>query len=172
MIHNPKQYLNLPPYKFFLYFRTRGWRGKWGDKLAASLEFSKYSKRMESIYMSRKANRKQSNNFSDYWFVPCRLGGQEKKDFDTWSKKHGNDFEVLWATIMQQGFKQSCSYDNNNGCFIASATLNDDTHPDYGAVITSRAGNPFEAVALNIYKILVVLADAPLPREAVGDNWG
>lgn len=163
---------NQPPRKFFREFCYEGRRGSKYHKGTYAYYFTHYSQRMERIYMPRKAQGSRSAQFSDYYFIECRLDVRDKDKFAAWYKAANEDFSMYWATVLQGGYKQSCTWDMQNDTFIASITCTDQEHPNFGAVLTSRADNPVEALALTLYKYIVIFDGGQFPRDRVKSSWG
>lgn len=163
---------NLNPRRFFAVFTYEGRRGSYFHKVTFAEYFNHFTDRMERIYMPRKVGKTRESKFSDFYFIDCRLDSRDKDKFNAWYKTATEDFSTYWGTVLQGGYKQSCTWDNQNDTFTASITCVDDEHPNYGAVLTSRADNPVEALALTLYKYIVVFDGGQFPTATVKSTWG
>lgn len=165
-------YLDTPP-KLFLRDFAYSRRNKSRDaQRIAAYKFTTYTTHMELLYMPKKSARKTDQSFADYWFVNCRLDGQGKEAFTKWMNENTEDFDVLWGTCLQYGWKQTLTFDSDNDCFIASLTCRKEDSDNYGAVITSRSGYAYEALMLSLYKLFVIFRDTKITKTNTGDNWG
>lgn len=100
-------------------------------------------------------NRKMSrDNMPE--MISSKLTDAELLEFETWYAKQQ---PKLWNTltdILLDGHKQGVSWDAYNDCFIASLTGRGDGVTNDGRCLTSRSQDWIEAVALNLYKHLVI----------------
>lgn len=98
---------------------------------------------------------------SDEWagFVPLDLSQEGKADFLGWFEQ---DTTMVWRMIedaLAEGLKFSLSYDLANQCFVASLSGRPDVGGviEFNAILTARSGESWEAIALVVYKHVVLL---------------
>ncbi len=99
-----------------------------------------------------KSNSKNSADWQKFDFVEIRLDDKEKADF---KKRYAADGQAILAPLdglLHEGYKLSISYDDNNKCLIASLTCKYSLSPNFNYVMTSRASDMWEAMALAAYK--------------------
>ena len=89
-------------------------------------------------------------------YIQHSLTAEEKKGYEAWDCTP----EDLWDGIerlVDSGYKLSTSHDDYNNTRQASLTCNNPKHPDYGWVLVARAPDSFNAIALVMFKHVVLL---------------
>lgn len=125
--------------------------------------------------MPQKKQQNTSNNGQNWRkieFVNINLSKAEKTQFKSWFSDNEAEIPRLAAAFIAQGYKTSMKWDNENECFIVTATCEDDTMPNGGKAMSSRSDNWVEAVALNIWKTDVLCDGGIWEGTAKGNSWG
>jgi len=89
-------------------------------------------------------------------FIQHNLTAEEKRAYEKWEVSP----DELWDSIervIDSGYKLSTSHDDYNSTRQASLTCNNPKHNDYGWVLVARAPDSFNAIALVMFKHLVLL---------------
>lgn len=110
--------------------------------------------------------------FGDYKLVNRKLTDEEKVQFEVWYKEAGDTVFDLIGSLCFDTWKCSLSWDNENDCYIHSATQVHSKHKNAGITVTSRSDVWIEAMALTSYKINVIWKGKKIPVETVKENWG
>lgn len=126
---------------------------------------------LENNLVARKKSNRTSNQFSTK-FAAVSLDKANKERFHVWFETNSSDVETYLHNLATEGWKTSFSWDQENDCFLASATMRDEDHVNYDICVTSRSGNLVEALMLNVFKIDVMHEGAKLPTEAPRNSWG
>jgi hypothetical protein len=124
--------------------------------------------------MARKPNKSNQtqNDYNAPKFVHLKLSKGEKNEFDTWAAALKNGGFDAVTDFTQEGYKTSFTLDKDGKSYIASTTAPDDTNPNHGYCLTSRASSWLEAVLINIYKTDVYCNDGIWADGEDEDNWG
>lgn len=118
-----------------------------------------------------KNNRNTGNPF-DVIFVSVKIDASEEAKFNEWTLRKDAEIAFDIAKAISDGHKIGVSWDNNNACFIVSATCKDESSINYNHCISSRSGEWYEALMMTVYKIQVMLADKAWSSGAERSNWG
>lgn len=121
-----------------------------------------------------KSNSKNSKDWQQFDFVEVRLNEEEKTDF---KKRYSSEADKLLGMvdeIVKNGYKISSSYDTTNNCIIVALTCKEPNSPNFNYVMTSRAGEVWEATALAMYKHYFCCDDEDWGSETrINDRqWG
>lgn len=120
---------------------------------------------------ARKTNNRQSS-WGDITFASIRLSEENKHEFEVWATSIGDGAQQEIDQFVISGWKTSTKWDDNNDCFIVSATNENDKDRNYKICVSSRSDISIEAALLNIYKVEVLYRGLKLPTEGVKQNWG
>ena len=119
--------------------------------------------------MSRK---KSSAQMFTTKFASITFTKEERETARRWIQANTPDVETYWVNLGVDGWKQSSSYDAENDCWISSLTQKDEEDKNYDICVSSRAGNPVEALMLCIYKITQLYPTTKIPTERESQTWG
>lgn len=89
-----------------------------------------------------------------------------------WLSLHGKDIDDLATLMVRDGWKTSFTWDDDNDCFIAAATMRTEGDRNYDVCVSSRSDIMWDALMLNYYKIYVLYKDQALPTERAKNAWG
>lgn len=123
---------------------------------------------------NRKSNSKNPADWQKFDFVEIRLTDADKADFKA---KYAKDAQLFFGELdglSKNGYKVSLSYDTSNNCVIASLTCREASDPNFNFVLTARAGDTWEALALVLYKHLFMCDDGDWGADEHGSSsqWG
>lgn len=107
-----------------------------------------------------------------YKFASVRLNDAQKAHFEGWLADNAPTFEDTVTSFVLAGHKISFSRDNQNDCYIASLTCNNERSNNFEKVMTSRASTWFDALMMCCYKSIVVCENGSWPIEKNENNWG
>lgn len=125
-------------------------------------------------YMAKRTNKPVRNNPSMFntTFVEVRLGNAEKNHFHQWMEQDQETLGIELGTFISNDHKLSVSWDDQNVCFVASATCRDESSVNHNCCITSRSQDWFEAIMLTLYKATVLLGDKAWQSQSSDRSWG
>lgn len=104
----------------------------------------------------KNANGNGSTRTDTEWggFIDIQLSTEQKQHFATWEKEHKlSDMDEILAAKIKVGV----SFDSETDTYLATLTSDIHARANLRCVLTARAGLWERAVALAIYKHLVVL---------------
>lgn len=130
--------------------------------------FERYWKFLESVYMAKKPQKR----FTEIEFVNYRLEGKEKAAFKVWYQKNSEQLVTLIINTIASGYKNSCSFSRETETWTSALTCQEEGNPNHNQCLTSRAGDYWEAQALNIYKHLELSEGGIWAFEKSDMNWG
>lgn len=122
--------------------------------------------------MSPRKTNNQRSNWGDIVFANIRLTEENKHEFEQWASSLGDGAQPEIDNFIVSGWKTSAKWDDNNDCFIVSATNENDKDRNYKICVSSRSDVRIEADLLNIYKVEILYRGVKLPTEGVKQNWG
>jgi len=99
-----------------------------------------------------RSNSKNQQDWQKFDFVEIRLDEKEKAAFKKMYADKAQELLGVVPELLSSGYKLSLTWDENNKTYIASITCKAPLDPNFNYIMTSRAGDPWEAVALGIYK--------------------
>lgn len=123
---------------------------------------------------NRKSQSRNSQDWQKFDFVEIRLDDHQKADFKAKYAKDANQFLGLLTETLSGDYKLSITYSEENKVFLASLTCRNAVDANYNYVMTSRAGDPWEAIALAMFKHHFVCDDNDWGGDTRLDdrNWG
>lgn len=121
--------------------------------------------------MGKKTKKAEVNNWG-VKFCSIELDTPSKEKMKKWASENYKDLETYGDAMIRSGWKTSLSWSDDNDCFIAASTQQDEDDENHKVCVTSRSNNMFEALILNYYKIFVLYKNSALPTERKNDNWG
>lgn len=123
---------------------------------------------------NRKSNSKNSQDWQKFEFVEIRLTDTQKDEFKAKYAKDTNQFLGLLTETLSGDYKLSITYSEENKVFLASLTCRQPSNPNFNYVMTSRASDPWEAMALAMYKHHFACDDNDWGGDTRMDdrNWG
>lgn len=125
-------------------------------------------------HMAKRTNRpaRSPQTWAETTFVDIRLDNKAKTHFNQWMEQGNDEISLLLATFVSNDHKLSLSWDDQNVCFVASATCKDEQSPNHNCCISSRSQDWFEAIALTLYKASVLLGETPWTDVKNDRSWG
>jgi len=92
-------------------------------------------------------------------FVPCELDVSQREEFTVWQ---ADNVTAMWVELddaIGKGWKHSLTYDAQNECYVASLSGRPSITADYDwlCTLTGRGGSMNEAIAVLVYKHVVLL---------------
>jgi len=105
-------------------------------------------------------------------FVNFRLGKEEKDEFKAYMSAKPDILSEKLAIFIGEGHKVSLSWDDNNKCFIGSATCKDEGSINNNHCMTSRSDDWFEALMMNVYKANELAAGTAWSDLSESADWG
>lgn len=123
---------------------------------------------------NRKSNSKDPQDWQKYDFVEVTLSEEEKVAFKAHYAKDPQSLLGLVEETARGGYKLSLTYDQANECMIATLTCKEPSAVNFGYVMTSRAGDTWESIALAMYKHHYACDDEDWGAETRtnGRSWG
>lgn len=118
----------------------------------------------------RKA--KNANGFQSYEFVNMSLNSAQGKQFREWYAQEAAGWHDDLAGMVLSGYKVSATWNDQNQCYIATLTCNEETDPNYGYCLSSRADNVWEALAMCVFKTFELCTDQEWPKTAPQNSFG
>lgn len=127
-----------------------------------------------SLRFHEMANKKQSsrNRFGNTEFVNVTLTADQRKEFKAWYPAILDNLHDELGQLMVDDYKVSCSWDDNNQCFIATFTGKQDQTYNSEKALSSRSDNWFEALGVNLFKHVVLFGSKTWDGETTKNNWG
>lgn len=125
----------------------------------------------EAHVMAGKPPKKYQNAFNTE-FVNVQLSEGQKKDFLKWKTEQAERIADLIGQIAVDDYKITCSWDARNQCYIASFTGKEDQRHNEHRSMSSRSDDWYEAIALNVYKHVVVFHEGTWEGDNTKNNWG
>ena len=134
--------------------RYRGFRPH--DFEQTSIDLFSY---MERGFCDMAGKQKsKGNRFGNTEFVNVTLDVEQRKEFKAWFTTIVDDLHDEIGQLMVDDYKVSCSWDDNNQCFIATFTGKPDQNYNSEKALSSRSDNWFEALGLNLFKHIVIFS--------------
>lgn len=126
-----------------------------------------------TLTMPRKFTKQnKTSSFGDYEFYSYNLSTDEKKKFAGWVETVTDDWVLIVGTFIASGFKMSCSFSDQDNCFIASATCQDEGSPNHKKILTSRHPEWSMALLLNVFKHQEIFRSGAWPQKNESSEWG
>jgi hypothetical protein len=168
-------YLTYPEF-IFAHFKYELWvsgHDPYQKKTACDL-FNSYMQKLSEVVMPAKKQQQQSNgnNWQKIEFVNINLSKAEKTQFKSWFTENEAELPRLLSVFIAAGYKTSLKWDNENDCFIATATCVDESLENSGKALSSRSDNWLEALALNYFKTDVLSEKGVWESSGRGNSWG
>lgn len=125
-------------------------------------------------WVHKMANKKQSSggNWNNTEFINLSLSEPQRKDFKNWYATEGERITDHIGQAMVDDYRLSCNWDDNNQCFIATLTGKPDQRHNASKALSSRSDDWLEAMALSMFKHLVIFKGATWSGESTKNNWG
>lgn len=168
-------YLTFPEF-IFAHTRYELWiagSDPYLKKTACDL-FNSYMKSLSEVVMPAK--KQQQQNSRPQWdkieFVNINLSKAEKTQFKAWFSENQPELPRLLSVFISAGYKTSLKWDNENACFIATATCTDEGLENSGKALSSRSDDWIEALALNLFKTDVLSENGIWEASGKGNSWG
>lgn len=134
--------------------------------------FNAIAEQKVSEIMAGKGKKKSTAGMFSTEFAAVKLQPEDKAAFDAWLEHNGADFMNYWEIMCGDGWKPSQRWDNENDCYICSATQVDEDDKNHNICVVSRSSNLGEAFLMNYYKIYELFDGKKLPTEAPSQTWG
>ena len=105
-------------------------------------------------------------------FVNIRLTLADKDAFLSWVNKEKIDIEKALNYCAEKGYKLSCTYDDDNVCWIVSLTGTKHAARNEKFSFSTRGEDVLEAICLAFYKSVVVCEDGDWTDFETDVAWG
>lgn len=123
--------------------------------------------------MARKNSSPGDNKFD--WqvsFVQLKLNEETAEGFNNWMERKEAEIQLDVAVFMSHGHKTSITWDNENKCWIVSATCKDENSKNYNHCLSSRSSEWWEALCMNVYKNDVICKGGSWADKQANVSWG
>jgi len=133
-----------------------------------TLEYPKY----RITHMAKKSQNSGGKMGSWNGIVSVPFNSPEKEQFMKW-RETADGWETDLQDLIAQDYKLSLSHDNRSGAIMASLSCYNQKDPNYKYTMISRAPTPLMAVAVTLFKHLVLTEgdwNDSTPPDA--DMWG
>lgn len=121
---------------------------------------------------SKNVGKKPAGQMFDY--VPLSLSKNDKAEFMVWLQANTQPIPDLLHHLVTEGYKVSLSGDLTHDAFVASLSINDKDHMNYGLIMTGRGPDLSGALHMVAYKHWV-MTDCDwrtvAPRPSTEDPW-
>lgn len=114
----------------------------------------------------------KSNNQFEVQFANLKIDSKHKDSFEEWKESKPEDVALDVASFISNGHKTSISWDNDNHCWIVSATCKEERSPNYNYCLTSRSDDWYEAMCMNVYKHKFIAKEGKWSDQQEDRNWG
>lgn len=115
---------------------------------------------------------RNASAFSDWRFVNLNLSTADQKQFGEWFIANETAILPMLAEVVADTYKFSVSYDFDNECFIAALSATKHSSDNKQCTITARSNEWLEAIALLLYKHVVMCNTGTWEDYARPANWG
>jgi hypothetical protein len=105
-------------------------------------------------------------------FVQLKLNEETANAFAKWMERKEPEIALDVAAFMSNGHKTSITWDNENKCWIVSATCKEESSKNYNHCLSSRSSEWWEAMCMNVFKHNVVCAGGSWVDKQSSANWG
>ena len=123
--------------------------------------------------MARK-NTSAEGNKPDWQvtFVQLKLTEETANEFAKWMERKEPEIALDVASFMSNGHKTSITWDNENKCWIVSATCKEEGSKNYNHCLSSRSSEWWEALCMNVFKHNVICKGGTWADKQSNTNWG
>lgn len=91
-----------------------------------------------------KPSTPKKPRFNDVVFVNWSLSVEDKVACKAWLVVEG-DIDNALLTVIEEGYKVTCSYDSYRACFTASLIPQNDDSPNKGYILSGKGSTPLKA---------------------------
>jgi hypothetical protein len=105
-------------------------------------------------------------------FVNIRLKDEEKVEFKSWCSAEGERINDMIGQACVDDYKFSLTWDDKNQCFIATMIGKEDQRHNAFKSLSSRSDDWFEAIALTVFKHVVLMRQGAWKGDTEKNNWG
>lgn len=121
---------------------------------------------------NRMAKRRNKGLNVPWRFVNTILSPQERKEFETWLADNLDDVINYMSLIMEEGYKISARYDNENETWLATITSTDQSALNPKSSLTSRHHSFEDAMCLCVYKHNYLSDSGEWRDDRAAGDWG
>lgn len=121
--------------------------------------------------MAGKNDKKYTNNYQTE-FINRNLVEDEAKTFMAWFKTENERIADMLGQIMVNEYKVSCTWNDNNQCYIATFTGKEDNKHNPLKALSSRSDDWYEALAMTAFKHLILFKGGKWDGDTTKNNWG
>lgn len=115
---------------------------------------------------------RQNSSFNDWTFANIRLSTADEKSFAKWFTENETSIMTMLGEVVADTYKFSLSYDFDNECFIAGLSGTRYSELNKKTTLTARSNEWLEAIALVLYKHVVMCTMGEWADYARPSNWG
>lgn len=125
------------------------------------------------LIMPAKASKAPSNsNWIQTEFITIKIQGEHKNGFSEWMGRKDTETALDVASFMSEGHKTSITWDDKNACWIVASTCKIEASPNHNCCISSRSGEWYEALCMNVYKSNVMCHGGSWQEAQESSDWG
>lgn len=131
-----------------------------------------YQHLLEDVMARKKSDQGFNVDFGDTWFAQSNLTDEALKECDKWVKANEPELGTFLNESLNSGDKISWSYDLAHDTLICSLTIRDNKSAAYGAIITSRSQDAFDALSITMWKRWIYLDLEELKNQGTLNTRG
>jgi len=133
---------------------------------------NKFEQLGERIMSAKNSRAAKSQNDWQVTFVQIKLDKGTADEFTEWFKRKPEQVALDIAAFISNGHKIGITWDNNNTCWIVSATCKEESSDNYNCCLSSRSDDWYEALAMTVFKNDVICKMGKWSDEQQSANWG
>lgn len=116
------------------------------------------------------AQKSRNTNMPE--MLNCKLSDEELQQFDAWISEKHFKFDNLVGETLLNDIKIGVSWDAYNDCFVASLTPKGERDSNNGMCLLSRATTWQEAIAMSIFKHVVIFGKGKWSKRNENNQRG
>lgn len=162
-IHNLLYYAHFPVHSNHL-----GYPSNW----YITFVNNKITQLGELIMASKNSSKSTDKPEWQVTFVQLKLNEETAGEFTKWMERKEPEIALDVASFMSNGHKTSITWDNENKCWIVSATCKEESSKNYNHCLSSRSSEWWEALCMNVFKNDVICKKGSWSDKQANANWG
>lgn len=108
--------------------------------------------RQSNERQDRRQPKRATNYSSDITWVSEKLTPEQKAEFTDWVATKQTALESELATLIEDGYRLTVSWDSYAGLFQVSMFTRDLSNVNCGKMLVSRASDWYRAVLMSVFK--------------------
>lgn len=89
-------------------------------------------------------------------FVDYQLSAEEKVACDLWQESLGGAYDECPNEVVHAGYRITFTHDDKNKCIVVTVIGRTPSNPNYDKAMTSRHVDIAQALAMALYKVIVI----------------